>query len=109
MTPTNSSRQVFQFLLSLDGITPLIWRRILVPADFTLAQLHRVIQAVMNWEDCHLHEFKVAGRVYGIPDRDAQLEFIDDRRVRLCDLNLTARTRISYTYDFGDEWVHMLK
>jgi pRiA4b ORF-3-like protein len=105
----NSSRQVFQFHLSLDGATPPIWRRILVPADFTLAQLHRVIQAVMDWTDDHLHEFKVAGRLYGIPDPDGEHESIDDRTVRLRDLNLTPRTRISYTYDLGDEWVHALK
>jgi len=88
---------------------PPIWRRILVPADFTLAQLHRVIQAVMGWQDCHLHQFEVARRVYGIPDPDGMLQFIDDRKIRLCDLNLTRRTRISYTYDFGDEWMHTLK
>jgi hypothetical protein len=109
MTATNSSRQVFQFHLSLDGTTPPIWRRILVPADFTLAQLHRVIQAVMNWEDYHLHQFEVAGRVYGIPDPDGEHQFIDDRRVRLRELNLSSRTRIVYTYDFGDEWIHVLK
>ena len=109
MTATNSSRQVLQFHLSLEGTIPPIWRRILVPADFTLAQLHRVIQAVMGWQDAHLHQFEVAGRVYGIPDPDGMLEFIDDRKIRLCDLNLTRRTRIGYTYDFGDEWVHTLK
>jgi hypothetical protein len=109
MTATNSSRQVFQFHLSLGSTTPPIWRRILVPADFTLAQLHRVIQAVMDWQDDHLHQFDIAGRVYGIPDPDGMLQFIDDRKIRLCDLNLTRRTRISYTYDFGDEWVHVLK
>jgi hypothetical protein len=109
MTATNSARQVLQFHLSLDGITPPIWRRILVPADFTLAQLHRVIQAVMDWQDAHLHQFVIAGRVYGIPDPEGMLEFIDDRKVRLCDLNLTGRSRVRYTYDFGDEWVHALK
>src|ERR1700719_2155964 len=83
------SRQIFQFRLSLDGIKPPIWRRILVPADFTLSQLHRVIQAVMDWKDYHLHEFNVAGRVYGIPDPDGDLEFIDDRKVRLRDLSLS--------------------
>jgi hypothetical protein len=109
MKAINSARQVFQFHLSLDGTVPPIWRRILVPADFTLAQLHLVIQAVMDWQDCHLHEINVAGREYGIPDPDGEHQFSDDRKVRLLDLNLTARSRISYTYDFGDEWLHVLK
>jgi pRiA4b ORF-3-like protein len=109
MTTTNTSRQIFQFRVSLDAIKPLIWRQVLVPADFTLAQLHRVIQAVMNWEDCHLHQFEVAGRVYGIPDPDGEHDFVDDRRVRLRDLNLSLRDRIEYIYDFGDDWLHVLK
>ncbi len=63
----------------------------------------------MGWEDYHLHDFKVAGCVYGIPDPDGEHQFIDDRRVRLRDLNLSTRHRIEYTYDFGDEWLHLLK
>jgi len=109
MTATNSSTRVFQFRLSLDGIEPPIWRRILVPGDFTLAQFHRVIQPVMEWEDYHLHQFDIAGRVYGIPDPDGEHQFIDDRTVRLRDLNLSRRNRIDYTYDFGDDWLHALK
>jgi hypothetical protein len=109
MTAANPSMRVFQFRLSLEGSEPPIWRRFLVPDDFTLAQLHRVIQAVMDWQDDHLHEFKVAGRVYGIPDPDRLLQSIDDRTVRLRDLNLTPRSRILYVYDFGDEWRHALK
>jgi len=50
-------------------------------ADFTLAQLHRVIQAAMGWLDYHLHEFKVADRAYGVPDPDydPNREVVDDR------------------------------
>src|SRR5579863_7167479 len=109
MTTTNSSRQVFQFRLSLDGIKPAIWRRILVPADIRLSRLHQVIQAVMDWKDCHLHEFNVAGQVYGIPDPDGEHQFVDDRSVCLRDLNLSRGDRIGYIYDFGDEWRHVLQ
>ena len=100
--------QVLKFRLVLEGIEPAVWRRIQVPADFTLAHLHRAIQAVMDWQDCHLHEFTVAGRAYGVPDPEDGHQGIDERTVRLRDLGLSAGDRIEYLYDFGDEWRHVL-
>jgi len=41
---------------------PRIWRGVRVPADLTLADLHRVIQVVMQWDDVHPHVFDVGGR-----------------------------------------------
>jgi hypothetical protein len=65
-------KRVFQFRLSLAKVRPTVWRRIQVPADYTLARLHGVIQAVMDWQDYHLHEFTVGGRLYGDPDLDEE-------------------------------------
>ena len=50
-----------RLLVNLMHIEPLIWRRILVPHGITLAQLHKVIQAAMGWENSHLHEFRIYG------------------------------------------------
>jgi hypothetical protein len=49
------NRAVYQLNVTLRNIRPLIWRRIQVWDDATLAHLHRVLQLVMGWEDCHLH------------------------------------------------------
>lgn len=107
----SSPKQIFQFRLSLKGIRPEVWRCVQVPADFTLAQLHRVIQATMGWQDCHLHEFIVSGRTFGAPDPDYDVdrEVVDDRTARLRDLNLSPGSRLEYLYDFGDDWHHLLK
>jgi hypothetical protein len=40
--------------VELEGISPLVWRRFAVPAAIRLDSLHRVIQAVMNWQERHL-------------------------------------------------------
>jgi hypothetical protein len=56
---------VYQLKVSLRGISPQIWRRVLVPADLPLYGLHRVIQIALGWEDYHLHAFKLHGRHYG--------------------------------------------
>ena len=40
----------------------MVWRRVLVPARFTLRELHGVIQVAMGWEGIHLYDFPVARR-----------------------------------------------
>jgi len=50
--------------IQLQFIKPAIWRRFVVPADITLDRLHDVIQIVMGWEDCHLHEFTIGKKRY---------------------------------------------
>lgn len=41
--------------VGLVDIAPEIWRRLLVPLDTTLAELHHILQAAMGWTDSHLH------------------------------------------------------
>ncbi|KAF9070840.1 MM3350-like domain-containing protein [Rhodocollybia butyracea] len=36
-----------------------VWRQIRVPTNYTLANLHTVIQYVFGWEDSHLHQMNV--------------------------------------------------
>src|SRR5271156_5311667 len=89
-------------------VRPTAWRRIQVPADCSLARLHKVIQAVMGWQDYHLHEFTVAGRPYGDPKVNEDNRVLDDRMIRLQNLDLAIGDRIEYVYDFGDNWQHVL-
>jgi hypothetical protein len=53
---------VYQLKVSLRGISPMIWRRLLVPNTTTIAQLHGILQVAMGWEDVHLHRFRVHGK-----------------------------------------------
>ena len=57
---------VYQLRVVLRGISPLIWRRILVRSDSTIADLHATLQLVFGWSDEHLHRFVVHGRQYSI-------------------------------------------
>jgi hypothetical protein len=45
--------QVHQFKITLQDISPLIWRRIRVPASYTFWDLHVAIQDAMGWTDSH--------------------------------------------------------
>lgn len=102
-------REILQFRLSLEDVRPTVWRRIQVPDDCSLARLHRIIQAVMGWQDYHLHEFTIAGLPYGDLETDEENRVRDERAFRLRDFHFAAGDRIDYEYDFGDSWRHVLK
>jgi hypothetical protein len=106
MPPPNA----YQFKVALRDIHPPIWRRIQVPGNYSLFDLHVAVQSAMGWSDRHLHVFRfesIGERVVevGIPD-----EFTPSR---IPGWSVEARTffrepgaRASYEYDFGDGWVH---
>src|SRR6476620_3064033 len=104
--------QIFQLKITLSGTKPPIWRRVLAPADLTLAQCHTVIQISMGWENYHLHEFRVGRQRFGVPDPDAKMmggdEIINEKKVRLCDVLTRTGAKADYTYDFGDGWEHSI-
>jgi hypothetical protein len=82
----------------LRGISPLIWRRVLVRSETTLAQLHGILQILFAWSDEHLHSFHIHGRAYGSSGASTH-------NIRLHDLCLHHRgERFRYVYDFGVYW-----
>jgi hypothetical protein len=104
MNPT-MARRIFQLRVTLHDVTPPIWRRVLVPAGYTLDRIHRVIQYAMGWQDSHLHSFDIDGEQYGEPDPDGALSLLDELDYRLGEVARRG-TRMLYTYDFGDWWEH---
>lgn len=101
---------LLQLRIELAWIKPAIWRRVVVPETITLPKLHQVIQAVMGWLDCHLHEFEIAGERYAIPDPDYDFgePVRSEQRVRLATA-LGGAKSFRYVYDFGDDWEHRIK
>ncbi len=109
--------KVYQFKISLRGIRPPIWRRIQVPSIYTFWDLHVAIQDVMEWEDMHLHEFRIAHPVtrekvrIGIPNKDAEywgIKIIPEREERIAEWFSMENREAEYIYDFGDNWVHKI-
>jgi len=101
-------RAVYQFKVSLAHISPPIWRRIQVWEDSTLHQLHRVLQAVMGWENYHLYEFVISAKKYRDPHPENERKIRDARRTRLPMILPRVGAAIEYVYDFGDGWRHEL-
>lgn len=99
---------IYQIKVTLENSRPPIWRRLLVPGDVTLAQLHDIIQVAMGWEDYHLHQFIVGNVFYGEPHPDYGFEMRDERRVTLREVAPQGGSKFHYEYDFGDGWLHQI-
>jgi hypothetical protein len=95
---------VYQLKVSLRGAKPPIWRRLLVPADISLARLHATILAAFGWHGGHMHVFETAYGDFGGADRE--LGHRADVAVTLEQVAPQVKDKIRYTYDFGDDWVH---
>ncbi|MFF5204877.1 plasmid pRiA4b ORF-3 family protein [Streptosporangium sp. NPDC000396] len=56
---------VHQLKVTLREARPPVWRRVHVPSEASLAELHEVIQVAMGWEQHYLHLFGTGDREYG--------------------------------------------
>ena len=97
MTTTATPLNIYQLRIVLRGISPLIWRRVLVSSTTTLAHLHAILQILFAWSDEHLHSFHIHGREYGSNGASTQ-------GIVLRDLCLHRGERFRYVYDFGAYW-----
>jgi hypothetical protein len=62
MSKVTSPPEVYQLHMWLREISPMIWRRLLVCSDSTIADLHYTLQIAMGWESYHLHQFIIQGK-----------------------------------------------
>ena len=112
---------VHRLKVTLSGVRPPIWRRLEVPSDATLADLHQILQLAFGWFDEHLHAFEVGAERFA-PGPDSEfggfggpqfgfgldVEEADEATVTLSEL-VAAGDRFTYTYDFGDDWDHRIE
>ena len=100
--------EIYQLKITLKYIRPSIWRRIAVPRDVTLDELHLILQAAMGWTNSHLHQFKVGKTYYGAPNIDdfSDLNLKDESKARVNKVLSKPKQKMIYEYDFGDGWEH---
>lgn len=98
----------YQLQVSLKGSKPKIWRRFIVPATIRLPQFHEVLQIVMGWYNCHLHEFIHQGQSYSDPETAEECDIFIEDKVPLNKLLVRPKDKLEYIYDFGDGWQHQV-
>lgn len=102
----------------LEGMPHKVFRKILVPKDINMMQLHYIIQLAMGWTFSHLFQFcdnkwKASIRVsYGDDDSFDMID-VEEKPADLVKLkDEFVENRDSkpfwYWYDFGDDWWHKI-
>ena len=99
---------VYQLHILLQGVSPAIWRRLLVRSDSSIGDLHYTIQIAMGWSDNHLNRFLLHGRWYGIPHIGGRV-FAESARKSLSQFELRIGERLLDEYDLRDCWRHQVR
>ena len=105
------AKNAIHLKVALKHIRPSIWRRVVVPDNFTLGQLHEVIQVTMGWYNCHMHAFRMPRRGFGPPLREfgSGLDAAENEHTTFVGAILVRKgQKLIYEYDFGDSWTHQL-
>lgn len=99
-----ADQEVLQLKIRLIGISPMVWRRVLVPASTNLRELHGILQVGMGWESIHLYHFEIHAVRYG----SFQLQAVSPD-IALDRLGLKSGAKFHYVYAMGDHWDHEVR
>jgi len=105
--------KIYQLKISIKGAKPPIWRRVLVESNTSFYGMHNIIQRIFNWDNSHLYEF--SGDISTYTDKES----IDDEFGSFSKMYeadkfsietelKNEKDKITYTYDFGDDWEHLI-
>ena len=102
--PAEGVDAIVQIKVWLLGVSPMVWRRVLVPINLTLRELHGVIQVAMGWEGLHLYQFRLRAARYGSWELSAA-----SPDVTLAALRFRTGARFVYEYDLNIPWRHEIR
>lgn len=101
-TPTaTDANAIVQVKVWLLGVSPMVWRRVLVRSSCTLRELHGVFQVAMGWD---LYQFCLRAACYGSWELSAS-----SPEVTLVALQLGKGARFLYEYDLNIPWRHEVR
>jgi hypothetical protein len=93
-----------QLKVRLLEVSPMVWRRLLVPAATSLRELHGIIQVAMGWEGIHLFQVRLRAVRYGSVELSATSPDVD-----LASFRLRTGSRFAYEYDLNVPWRHEVR
>lgn len=109
--------RAFELKVTLDLDIYKAVRRIIVPADIKLKNLHKILQSIYNWRNCHLYDFRIPSRndddnMIRIVPFEEDLEYDPNATLmkeRILSDIFPEHNSMTYTYDFGDNWEHEIQ
>ncbi|MEM6522137.1 MAG: plasmid pRiA4b ORF-3 family protein [Bacteroidota bacterium] len=110
--------------INLENMPHSVFRRVLIPENINMMQLHFIIQISIGWEFAHLFQFsdrRYDGNIIaGIPTeydeepmfstfgRRPKRQNADEIMLKMDFLEGNNKKPFWYWYDFGDDWWHKL-
>lgn len=117
--------------ITLDLEKHEVWRKIVIPVNYTFAKLHKIIQIAFDWQDYHLHKYyiydesssdmfssnpgyhKEGYKPIIMLECDEEAfdypnDFIEMKLEVGVKLSEYIPAKIKYVYDFGDNWEHYI-
>ena len=113
--PRGTANQTLVLRVTLDGVKPMVWRRIEIPARYSFWDLHVALQDAMGWESKHLHEFYVdIGdgdflEVGLLDNDDLDSHVMPGWAVAVAKFLGKPGAFARYNYDPGDGWEHEIE
>jgi len=115
LTPPDAPVQL-RLRVELLESHPPIWRQLTLPSDMELDVVHEVMQTAFGWTDSHLHRFALPDDPYAHQTQGILTPFdvaegddgVLESELRLDQLLAREGDSLLYTYDFGDEWNHLI-
>ena len=108
--------EIARLRITIDEVMPAVVRRVEVPVDIRLDDLHFVLQIAIGWQNCHPFEFRVGGnteeRRWGLIDRDdPESSPLPAESATLADLlqHGGGGKVFHYDYVYGEDWAHTLE
>lgn len=99
-----------EILVTLMPVELEVDRRILLRDGSSLEELHHTIQAAMGWDDAHLHQFTAEDGTYdGDLAMSGRRAVVDESRITAKELLREIGDALTYTSDFGDNWIHRIE
>lgn len=107
MSRVRAPESAIRLKVTLKGLKPPVWRRLLVEDTTSLGDLHVAVQAAMGWDDRHLHLFMAGREAIGDP---RQLDDVEDEAdVTVGEVAALGWKSFAYVYDLGDDWEHTVR
>jgi len=88
---------ILQLKVRLLRLSPMVWRRVLVPDVMSLRELHGVLQVAMGWDGIHLFAFGIRGVRYSSPDLCGE-----PPNAALSAFRFRKGSKFRYIYDMGN-------
>ncbi len=80
-----------------------------MPGDYSIADLHFILQIAFDWDDWNLHRFFIHGKDYGIYHSGGMSFFDDPYQVKLAAFRFIKGEKFLYEYDFFSSWKNLIR